>query len=87
MDEFATYFREAKEAGLGITLHIAEVYSPPYLHDKSLCLSLDFRHLEIHQRRRFAFYPSVLTGLDTLPSSMKKQRLLYQRGKSALKSA
>lgn len=25
MEEFATYFREAKDAGLGITLHIAEV--------------------------------------------------------------
>ena len=32
MQEFADYFREAKEAGLGVTVHIAEVIpsSPPY---------------------------------------------------------
>lgn len=38
MDEFAAYFREAKEAGLGVTLHIAEVYSSHDAFNKGLCL-------------------------------------------------
>lgn len=42
MDEFAKYFREVKEAGLGVTLHIAEVRHRLYiLNHCSCCVHLD----------------------------------------------
>ena len=42
MSEFAQYFRQAKEAGLGLTMHIAEVGAPPtYVLPREMLLLID----------------------------------------------
>jgi hypothetical protein len=41
MEQFADFFREAKEAGLGVTLHIAEV--TPSLSDNFGIAKLIYR--------------------------------------------
>lgn len=50
MNEFGPYFAEAKQAGLGVTMHIAEVY---YFHfDSSIIVKLTLSRLSIIHKKR-----------------------------------